>query len=159
MLNNLAARLSALTAVIALGACAGDPAPTSPFPPLASDEDEPALALIEHVLNAHFAAQQSPALPTTCVTLSPAGLSAGHEAELILRFPRLAPRGRCETEVPPPSDGFTGDRAVFLQIYDFRCEGGRCTGWLSRNGQPVMHYTMVYEGGFWRTSGEKVAAR
>jgi len=150
-------RLLLAAASLLLGACVNEPAAGPPVPPLGQDRAEPALALIEHVLVEHFAGQAAADdPPTTCVELRPAGLTAAQEEALIARFPRLAPRGRCETEVPPPSDEFTGERAVLVQVYDLECsDADHCTGWSSRPGSPAIRYTMVFENGAWGFVGDR----
>ncbi len=153
----LALRLLPLLAAAALGACVNEPA-TAPVPPqLAEDRERPALALIEHALGEHFAGLGTAAdPPTTCVELRPGGLSAEDEQALIARFPRLAPRARCETDTPPPEDGFTGERAVLVQVYDVTCSTPeQCGGWVSRPGSPAMHYAMAYAEGAWRFTGDR----
>jgi len=156
MLRKLAKRPTTLLAVGALAACVAEPAPAPPLPPLAADPEAPALALIEHVLAEHFAGEAAAAdPPTTCVELSPDGLTAAQEQALIARFPRLAPRARCETNEPPPSDEFTGERAVVVQVYELECsDAARCTAWVARPNRPALRYTMAYEGGSWRFSGD-----
>ena len=159
--RRLAMLLAALPAVGALAACVAEPAPEptpAPAPPpLAQNRERPALALIEHVLGEHFAGAGAGAdPPTTCVELSPAGLSAEEEQALIARFPRLAPRERCETQDPPPEDGITGERAVVIQVYGLECsDPAQCTGWAARPGSPAMRYTMRFEEGTWRFEGSR----
>jgi hypothetical protein len=150
-------RLLLAVAPLLLGACVNEPAAGSPLPPLARDREEPALALVEHVLTEHFAGQAAASdPPTTCVELKPTGLTAAQEEALIARFPRLAPRGRCETERPPPSDEFTGERAVLVQVYDFQCsDADHCTAWVSRPGSPAMRYTLTFESGAWSFAGDR----
>ena len=144
-------------ASLLLGACVNEPAAGPPLPLLARDREEPALALIEHVLAEHFAGQAAATdPPTTCVELKPTGLTAAQEEALITRFPRLAPRGRCETEVPPPSDEFTGERAVLVQVYQFECtDAAHCSAWVARPGSPAVRYTMVFESGAWGFAGDR----
>ena len=157
MVRDLAKRLTAMLAVGVLGACVNEPAPAPPLPPLAGDSQAPALALIEHVLAGHFAGEAAATdPPTTCVELRPGGLTAVQEEALIARFPRLAPRARCETDQPPPSDEFTGERAVLVQIYDLECrDAAHCTAWVARPGSPAMRYTMSFESGTWGFAGDR----
>ena len=157
MLRHFARQLTATLALGALGACVNEPSPAPPLPPLAADPDAPALALIEHVLAKHLAGQAAAAdPPTTCVELRPGGLTAGQEEALIARFPRLAPRERCATEVPPPEDEFTGERAVLVQVYGLECtDAAHCAAWVSRPGSPAARWTIVYEGDAWRFSGDR----
>lgn len=148
---------SGLVPILLLAAgCVNEPAAAPALPPLAANRDAPALALAEHVLAAHFAAEERADPPTTCLALSPEPLDAAQEAALIVRFPRLAPRARCATAPPPPSDGVTGERAVVVQIYRFACaDATHCTAWASRPGQPATRYTMAYENGAWQIEGDR----
>jgi len=161
MFSTVARRLASLFMIGAiggaLGACVAETAPAPSLPPLAQDRGQPALALIEHVLGEHFAGPGGGAdPPTTCVELRPAGLSAEQEQALIARFPRLAPRSRCDTRDPPPEDGITGERAMVLQVYGLECsEPAQCTGWVARPGQPAMRYAMRFEEGAWQFEGNR----
>jgi len=143
--------------LLLLGACVNEPSAAPPLPPLAKERGEPALALIEHVLSEHFAGQEVNAdPPTTCVELSPTSLTAAQEQALIVRFPRLAPRDRCETDVPPPSDEFTGERAVVVRVYGLECsDAAHCTAWVARPGSAAMRYTMTFENSVWSFAGDK----
>lgn len=151
----LARPLFALTGAAALTACVSQTAALL-LPPLAQDRAQPALALIEHVLGRHFAGEAADAdPPTTCVELSPVGLTPAQEEALIARFPRLAPRERCETDVPPPSDEFTGERAVLVQVYGFECaDSAHCTAWVSRPGHPAARYAQTFKGSAWSFAGD-----
>jgi hypothetical protein len=157
MLKDLVLRMTAAAAFAALGGCVNEPAPSPSLPPLASDPDAPALALIEHVLTEHFAGQSiATDPPTTCVELRPDGLTPAQEEALITRFPRLAPRARCDTQVPPPSDEFTGERAVLVQVYDLECSDvAHCTAWVARPGSPAARYTMLFDGSTWSFAGDR----
>jgi len=149
--------LPSLLPLLLLGACVSEPSAAPPLPPLARDQGEPALALIEHVLSEHFAGQEVNAdPPTTCVELNPTSLTAAQEQALIARFPRLAPRDRCVTDVPPPSDEFTGERAVVVRVYGLECsDAAHCTAWVARPGSAAMRYTMTFEGSAWSFAGDK----
>jgi hypothetical protein len=142
---------SLLAASLLLGACVNQPASAPALPPLAQDRDEPVLALIEHVLAEHFAREGAATdPPTTCVELRPDPLTSSQEEALIARFPRLAPRARCETEMPPPSDEFTGERAVLVQVYGLECsDATHCAAWVSPPGSPAVRYAMVFESDTW----------
>jgi len=159
MLHRTAHRhaLASLLPLLLLEACVNEPAAAPSLPPLAEDREEPALALIEHVLAGYFAAQAADAdPPTTCVELSPTGLSAAQEEALIARFARLAPRERCSTDVPPPSDGFTGERAVVVQVYGLECsDAAHCAAWVLRPGSSAVRYTMTFDSGAWKFAGDK----
>jgi hypothetical protein len=150
------------TAMLLLSGCVVQSSPPPPvMPPLSADRAQPALALIEHVLEGHFAGPAALAdPPTTCVELRPGGLAPQQEQALIARFPRLAPRDRCETEPPPASDGFTGEQAVVVLVHDFACsDAAHCAGWLNMPGSAPTRYAMTYEDGAWRIAGHPAAAQ
>lgn len=153
MQRNATRNLAAVLALGALAACVAEtpPPPLPPLAPLSADPQEPALALIEHVLVAHFTSQAKDADPaTTCVELRPGGLRATQEQALIARFPRLAPRERCATQVPPPEDQFTGERAEVVQVYGMECSGPtNCAAFVAREGGTPMQYTLVFDQGAW----------
>src|SRR5688500_14408415 len=94
-----------------LSACISGGGAPPPLPALAEDQEQPALALLEHVLTGHFAAFGANP-PTTCAVLRPGPLSAEQEEALIGRFVRLAPAARCMASGSAPVDGITGEPAV-----------------------------------------------
>lgn len=151
-----ARRLLAAAALL-LGACVNETAAGPSLPPLAQDREQPALALIEHVLAEHFAGAGAGAdPPTTCVALSPDALTAEQEEALIARFPRLAPRDRCETRGAGQADAITGERAVLVQVYGFECsDAANCSAWVSRPASPAMRYEMRFAGSAWRFTGDR----
>jgi hypothetical protein len=58
--------------------------------------------------------------------------------------------------VPPPSDEFTGERAVLIQVYGLECtDAAHCAAWVSRPGSPAVRYAMVFEGEGWRFTGDR----
>lgn len=144
-----------------LAACttaASDTDPPPP-PPLALDQDQPMLALFEHVIGDYFAfAGEAP--PTTCAILrtgkdGETGLSAEQEEALLKRFSRLAPAGRCEWDGEKYADSFTGDKATVIDIYQFACkDGASCSGWVNVRGpsacRPAVQYRMSYSAGSWQ---------
>ncbi|WP_347304040.1 hypothetical protein V5740_05345 [Croceibacterium sp. TMG7-5b_MA50] len=136
------------------GACAPvahDPA----LPPLAQDQVEPGPALLEHALLTFFAGPGAAAdPPTVCVDLSPGGLPAEAEKALMARFPRLAPRSRCE-QPPGWIDRLTGERAVLLQAYGLECaDTVICTGWTNAPGSPATRWIMRWHDGRWTFAGD-----
>ena len=133
-----------------LSACISGGGTPPPLPPLAEDREQPALALIEHVLTGHFAAfGGSP--PTTCALLRPGPLSAEQEEALIIRFVRLAPASRCVAAGSGWRDALTQEPAQVVEVYDFACRSPtQCTGWASAPGSPSARYAMRFEGGQWR---------
>lgn len=134
---------------LALGACVSGGGAPPPLAPLAEEQEQPALALFEHVLTGHFAAfGASP--PTTCAQLSPTPLTAAQEKALIVRFVRLAPASRCVSAGNATTDAITQEPAVRVQVYDFACSApDRCTGWASVPGSPAARYAMRFEAGRW----------
>lgn len=135
---------------LTLGACVAGGGAPPPLPPLAQDQEQPALALLEHVLTGHFAAFGANP-PTTCVVLRPEPLSAGQEEALIIRFVRLAPASRCVPAAGGWRDALTEKPAQVVELYDFACRApDLCTGWISTPGSPAARYAMRFEGSQWR---------
>jgi hypothetical protein len=133
-----------------LGASVSGGGQPPPLAPLAEDSEQPLLALFEHVLTGHFATFGANP-PTTCATLRPGGLSAEQEQELIARFVRLAPAGRCKTVADGWRDAFTDEPAQVVEVYDFVCrEPLQCRGWVAAPGRPATRYAMRFEDGAWR---------
>lgn len=125
------------------------------YPPLANFQSQPLLALAEHALTQYFSADAT-SLPTTCLTVRPAALPAGQEEQLILRFSRLAPAGRCRVQGAGYVDAITDKPAAVVQIYDFACaNAAQCTGWAMLPGQPTARYVMTFEGGAWRFAADR----
>jgi hypothetical protein len=153
-------RMILLRATMALVLCslAGctPPLRDNALPPLAQDQAAPGPALLEHGLVTFFAGPGAIAdPPTVCVDLSPGGLPAEAEEALMARFPRLAPRSRCER---PPSwvDRLTGERAVLLQAYALSCsDAANCTGWTNAPGAPATRWTMRWQDGRWTFTGDR----
>jgi hypothetical protein len=133
-----------------LSACISGGGAPPPLPLLVEDREQPALALLEHVLTGHFAAFGANP-PTTCAVLRPGPLSAEQEEALIARFVRLAPAARCTVSGSATVDGITGEPAVTVELYEFACRtADRCTGWIAAPGSPAARYAMRFEGGQWR---------
>lgn len=134
---------------LALGACVSGGGEPPPLPPLAEDQEQPALALFEHVLTGYFASFGAN-LPTTCAVLRPGPLDAEQEEALIVRFVRLAPASRCIAATDGRRDAITGEPARIVEVYDFTCRTPtQCIGWASAPGSPARRYAMRYEGGRW----------
>lgn len=155
-------KFAAPVALLLLAACAPPQVPSQNptdlppvYPPLAAAQSQPVLALAEQALTHYFTGDTS-SLPTTCLTVRPAALSADQEEQLILRFPRLAPAGRCRAQGPGYVDAITDKPAAVVQVYDFTCaDAAHCTGWAMLPGQPTAHYTMTFEGGAWRFAADR----
>ena len=132
-----------------LSACISGGGTPPALPPLAEDQEQPVLALIEHVLTGHFAAFGANP-PTTCAVLRPGPLSAEQEEALIIRFVRLAPASRCVAAGSGWRDGITGEPAQVVEVYDFACRSAaQCSGWVSAPGSPAARFAMRFEGGRW----------
>ena len=147
---------SPLLALAIVPACAPPPLPEISAPALVRDPAAPGAALLEHALADFFEGPGATAdPPTLCVELSPGGLSAEQEAVLMTRFPRLAPRARCE-QAPGLMDRITGERAVLLQVYGLACGDARtCSGWTNAPGRPATHWTMRWQDGAWTFAGDR----
>jgi len=136
---------------LALGACVSGGGEPPPLPPLAEDQEQPVLALFEHVLTGHFAAFGANP-PTTCAALRPGPLTDEQEEALIVRFVRLAPAARCS---PTRQDTITDAPAQIVEVYDFTCRSPtQCTGWVSAPGSPAKRYAMHFEGGQWQFTAD-----
>jgi hypothetical protein len=141
-----------------LAGCAYDGAPrgTEP-PPLVRNAQQPALALLEHVLTGHFA-EVGAASPTTCATLAPKPLTAEEEEALIVRLVRLAPGDRCVERDGATIDAITGDPARRLQVYEFACSASTlCHAWVARPNRAPLRYTMRFQAGAWHFDNDAAA--
>ena len=145
----------AIGMVLALGACASGGGEPPPLAPLASDREQPVLALFEHVLTGYFAGAGANG-PTTCARLSPTALTAEQEIALIKRFVRLAPAARCIGGAQGTVDAITGEPAQVVQVYEFACQSAElCSGWAAVPGAPATRYAMRFEGGTWRFDSDR----
>jgi hypothetical protein len=143
-------RKAIIGVTLALGACVSGGGEPPPLPPLAEDQEQPVLALLEHVLTGHFAPFGANP-PTTCAVLRPGPLSAEQEEALIVRFVRLAPASRCVADDGGWRDDFTEEPAQVVEVYDVACRTPtQCTGWVNAPGSPAARYAMRFEGGSWR---------
>jgi hypothetical protein len=137
-----------------LSACVSGGGAPPDLPPLAEDQEQPALALFEHVLTGHFAAFGANP-PTTCALLRPGPLSAAQEEALIIRFVRLAPASRCVATAGGWRDKITEGPALVVEVYDFACASPtQCAGWATAPGSPAKHYAMRFERGAWRFTAD-----
>jgi hypothetical protein len=137
-----------------LGACVSGGGEPPALPPLVEDQEQPALALFEHVLTGHFAAFGANP-PTTCASLRPGPLTAEQEEALIARFVRLAPASRCIAARDQWRDAITDEPAQMIQVYDFACRTPtQCTGWVTAPGSPSKRYAMSFENGTWRFTAD-----
>jgi len=148
--------LSGLAILVA--GCAYDGAPaTTDLAPLTQDPQQPALALLEHVLTGHFA-EAGAAAPTTCAALAPKPLTAQQEEALIVRLVRLAPGARCVERGNATVDAITGDPAQRVQVYQFACSAGTlCHAWVARPDRMPVRYRMRFETGAWRIDNDAAA--
>ncbi len=135
---------------LGMGACVAGGGEPPPLSPLAEDQEQPALALLEHALTGHFATFGVNS-PTTCASLRPGPLTAEQEEALIVRFVRLAPASRCVVAGSGWRDAITEEPAVVVQLYDFGCRAaGQCSGWVAAPGSLAARYAMRFEDGQWR---------
>lgn len=151
----LCPKLSLAVAILAVPACA-PPLQDASVPTLAQDRAAPGAALLEQALTGFFDGPGAAAdPPTVCVELSPGTLPAAQEEALMARFPRLAPRDRCE-QAPGLMDRITGERAVLLQAYGFTCsDPDHCTGWTNAPGRPATRWTMQWQDGAWTFASDR----
>ena len=135
---------------LCLGACISGGGEPPPLTPLAEDQEQPVLALFEHVLTGHFATFGANP-PTTCARLRPGPLSDEQEEALIVRFVRLAPASRCVAAGSGWTDAITEQPAQVVEVYDFACQSpSQCRGWVSAPGSPAARYAMQFDAGEWR---------
>jgi hypothetical protein len=145
----------AIGVALMAGACASGGGEPPPLSPLASDREQPVLALFEHVLTGYFAGAGASG-PTTCARLSPTPLTAEQETALIARFVRLAPAERCIAAGQGTVDAITGESAQAVQVYEFACRTPElCSGWVAAPGAPATRYAMRFEGGAWRFDSDR----
>ena len=143
--------------LLLLSACvteAGEPGvDPDPLPALALQQDNPRLALLEHVLAGYFASDVVNR-PTVCAAWYEddgqlGGPSAGRETDLIARFPQLAPMARCKNTDEGWQHSLTGQAAMVFTIHEFACASDtRCSAWggYRSNGGNSMSY---YYSGEW----------
>ena len=142
-------RRTIIGVTLALGACVSGGGEPPPLPSLSEDQEQPALALFEHILTGHFATFGANP-PTTCAALRPGPLSDEQEEALIVRFVRLAPASRCVAAAGGWRDAITEEPAQVVEVYDFACRAPtQCTGWAAAPGSPAARYAMRFEAGRW----------
>lgn len=153
----LAGGLAGLLAACAPAGEANADLPRADLPPLALDQAEPRLALVEHVLRGYFTGDIVDP-PTVCAAVSDGrsgeALPPEQEIALIARFPRLAPLSRCGWVDSAWRDGETGEPAMVFTIHGFTCASETsCTGWASYTAaavsSPADLYRMSYADGRW----------
>ena len=121
------------------------------------------LALLEYMLEQHFAGEEAQSL-TTCATVVAgqrgavpfdAGLSEETEKALMARFARLAPFPRCQWDGSRYVDTADGGPAVVFVVDDLQCERvDQCTAWAGGVTTPQRSvsrwYTLKFVRGVWR---------
>ncbi|RIV89041.1 hypothetical protein [Aurantiacibacter zhengii] len=141
--------------LLLLSACVTEAGETvanpDPLPALALQQDNPRLALLEHMLAGYF---ESDVInrPTVCAAWygddgQLGGPSAGEETALIARFPQLAPMARCTNTAQGWQDSETGEAAMVFTIHEFACASDTsCSAWggYRSNGGNSMSY--LYNG-------------
>ena len=154
-------RRFACLAPLILAACVapedgGESAP-DPVPPIAMDQSQPRLALVEHVLEDYFA-RDIANRPTVCASVIEDGaqvaLGAEEETALILRFDRLAPFARCVKQGGEWRDSASDEAALVFGVHSFECQQEtRCTGWAGyqagTSNSLSYRYTMDWLDGEW----------
>lgn len=131
-----------------------------PLPDLVQQQDQPRLALLDHVLAAHFADAPEDA-PTTCVAVhdgrSESALAADEETMLMERHAMLAPLSRCAQQGGRwiDADSEDGAEASVVALHSFTCASTTgCTGWAAAQtgaaASPSYRYTMDWDGKQWR---------
>lgn len=143
----------AILALAPFAACTVPPQSTEPsdaLPPLARQQDEPQLAMLEHVLGLYFASDVTNR-PTVCAAVhdgrEEVAMETADEVALIARFPRLAPLSRCTLSADGWRDHETGEAAMVFTLHSFTCPStARCTGWAGyrSTGDNSMNY--LYNG-------------
>jgi hypothetical protein len=159
MMRTIAAVLLALP----LGACVvpedgGRTRSPRDLPSLAAQQEQPLLALADHLLGNYFASDVV-SQPTVCLAISDGreetALPPQDERALMMRHVRLSPMSRCVRSGLSLVDGETGGPALLFAVHSFTCaEAGRCTGFagFSAGDQQSLSslYRMTWAGGAWQ---------
>ncbi len=154
-------RLVFLAPVLALTACVypddSVPAPESDVPSLGSDQSQPQLALMDHLLGTYFASDV-PSRPTICAAThdgrSEVALAPEAERALMSRYDSLAPFTRCAWLEEGWQDSETGEPAMVFTVHSFSCTAtDNCSGFggyiAGQTSSMSNLYTMRYTGGAW----------
>ena len=154
-------RFAILVPLLALSGCVvpEDPAGTSHgLPSLAAVQDNPRLALMDHVLAEYFASDIS-SRPTVCASATADGtqtaLAPDDESALMARYNLLAPLARCAWTDAGWQDARTDQPAIVFNLHEFDCAtDAQCSGFASyTSGQAASmstKYTMRFDGIRWR---------
>ena len=127
------------------------------LPALAGQQDNPQLALLEHVLADYFTSDIT-SRPTVCAAVhdgrEEVALPPEDEVALIERFDRLAPLSRCTLAGGNWRDAETEEPALVFTLHSFTCASeASCTGWAGyRAGAAASmsyFYTMDWGGETW----------
>jgi len=129
----------------------------APLPPLAAQQANPRLALLDHVLADYFTSDIA-SRPTVCAAVHDGreedALPPEDEVALIERFDRLAPLSRCAQIAGNWRDAETEEPALVFSLHSFTCSSDtNCTGWAGyRAGAAASMsylYTMQWSGAAW----------
>ena len=120
--------------------------------------DTPGMALLQYVLEQHFA-QEGRRVKTTCATIladegQPRALPEEVETALIERFEDLAPYDRCVWQDGRVVDAVTGDEARIYQVHGIECTAPldclAMAGWVAANlGAEYEQYRVRKVAGEW----------
>lgn len=128
--------------------------PEAALPPLALQQDKPAVALLEHLLTRYFAADLS-ARPTVCVALhdgrSAEAVPQADEVALIARFDQLAPLSRCTQDGAAWKDAETGEPGMLFEVVSLSCASATLcnarAGYIAGPGaSDHANYSMEFDG-------------
>ena len=125
---------------------------------LAAQQDQPLLALADHVLGGYFASDVV-SQPTVCLAVhdgrEEAALPPEDERALMMRYVRLSPMSRCVRQGPSLIDGETREPALLFQLHSFTCaDSEHCTGFSGYEAgdqqSPTSLYRMTWDGAAWQ---------
>jgi len=137
-----------------------------PVPSLARQQDNPRLALLEHVLTAYFNSDITNR-PTVCASANDgreeAALEPAEEVALLERFEQLAPMARCTLAGGGWRDAESEQPALVYTLQSFTCASAEsCTGWAGyRAGSSAFVrylYAMDWRDGRWQIARDGRAA-
>ena len=136
---------------LALAACVPVAEQAAKMPPLralSGQQDNPRLALLEHVLGSYFTSDITNR-PTICAAVHDGreedALAPEDEIALIERFERLAPLSRCTLATSGWRDAETDEPALVFSLHSFTCAAAdRCTGWAGYNAGAAASMSYLY---------------
>ena len=150
--------LCALPLLLLAGCVTGEAAmQDEALSPLARQQADPQLALMDHVLSEYFASDIA-SRPTVCASVSDGredvAMTPEDERALIVRYEQLAPFSRCMWTADGWADQESEEPALVFQVHSFACASDTsCSafaGYTSGNAASMSRrYTIEWRGGRW----------